>query len=693
VKRLLLRESQEQPLLLVFENLHWIDSETQALLDSLVESQGAARLHLLVNYRPEYEHRWGSKTNYGQIRLDTLPPGNTSELLDTLLGDDPALDPLKQLLIKRGNPFFLEESIRTLVETRMLVGARGAYRLTQPVAVLRIPATVQSILASRIDRLPAEEKQLLQMASVIGKHVAFGLLEAVSELPGETLRNTLAHLRAADFLYETKLFPEVEYSFKHALTHEVTYASLLQSRRRELHSCIVEAIERRYANRLTEHVEQLAHHASLGQVWQKAATYLRQAGLKAQGLSAHQAALTWLEKAINALGHLPESPERQEQEIDLRFELRGSLYPLGEFGTMLRYLREAELLATALNDTRRLGLVAIHTGEHFRQTGRFAAARTLAERALAIGDKLQDVPLRLYASEYLGLACHALGDYRRAAELLRAAVPQPRAEERTGALGLVGSWKARQPVVLAWLARCLADSGEFDEGIAAARRAVMLAEGVDNAYILTAACIGLGYICVVKGDLAVAIPTLERAYTVASEMYLRLLRPQATRILGCAHLLAGRVENGLALVREAAGEVESRQLRMQQVTVLNVLAEACLMGDCVEEAGAAAQEALDLARERGQRGEEVAALRVLGEIAARDNSTADAAARHYAGAAALAEALEMRPLVAHCHLGLGKLYRRTGKREQAQEQLTTATTMYREMGMTYWLEKAEKELG
>src|SRR5262249_50699451 len=151
-------------------------------------------------------------------------------------------------------------------------------------------------------------------------------------------------------------------------------------------------------------------------------------------------------------------------------------------------------------------------------------------------------------------------------------------------------------------ARCLAESGEFDEGIAVARRAVILAEGVDNAYGLTAACIGLGYICVVKGDLAVAIPTLERACTIARETHLRLLRPQATRILGCAYLLAGRVENGLALVREAAGEVESRQLRMQQVTVLNVLAEACLMGDCVDEASAAAREALDLARERGQRG-------------------------------------------------------------------------------------------
>jgi AAA ATPase domain/Adenylate and Guanylate cyclase catalytic domain len=169
VKRLLLRESQVQPLVLVIEDLHWIDNETQALLDNLVESLGSIRLLLLVNYRPEYEHRWGRKTYYTQLRLESLPPESTSELLHALLGDAPGLDPLKQMLRRRGNPFFLEEIVRTLVETKALDGERGAYRLVRPVQSLQIPATVQAILAARIDRLPVEEKQLLQTASVIGK--------------------------------------------------------------------------------------------------------------------------------------------------------------------------------------------------------------------------------------------------------------------------------------------------------------------------------------------------------------------------------------------------------------------------------------------------------------------------------------------------------------------------------------------
>src|SRR5262249_17419211 len=221
LKRVLLRESQEQPLLLAFEDLHWIDSETQAPLNSLVESQPTARLLLLVNYRPEYQHGWGSKTYYTQLRLDALPPASADELLRALLGDDPSLQPLMQLLIARteGNPFFLEESVRTLVETEVLVGAPGTYRLVQAIPTVQVPATVQAVLAARIDRLPTEEKRLLQTAAVIGTEVPLPLLQAIAEVPEAALHGGLAQLQAAEFLYETRLFPEREYTFKHALTH------------------------------------------------------------------------------------------------------------------------------------------------------------------------------------------------------------------------------------------------------------------------------------------------------------------------------------------------------------------------------------------------------------------------------------------------------------------------------------------
>ena len=284
LKRVLLRESQVQPLLLVFEDLHWIDSETQAVLDMLVESLPTARVLLLVNYRPEYQHGWGSKTYYTQLRLDPLPEASADSLLQALLGDDPGLVPLTQLLIARtqGNPFFLEESVRTLVETGVLVGERGAYRLAQPLDTLQVPATVQALLAARIDRLPPEDKRLLQTAAVIGTEVPWPLLQAIADTADEALYRSLAQLQAAEFLYETSLFPERAYTFKHALTHEVAYGSLLQERRRALHARIVEALEALAGDRLDDQVERLAQHALRGEVWEKALAYGRQAGDKAR---------------------------------------------------------------------------------------------------------------------------------------------------------------------------------------------------------------------------------------------------------------------------------------------------------------------------------------------------------------------------------------------------------------------------
>jgi len=359
LKRLFLRESQRQPLVLVFEDLHWIDSETQALLDSMVESLPTVRLLLLVNYRPEYQHTWGSKTYYTQLRLDPLPPVRAHEFLQALLGDDPSLAPLKQLLIVRteGNPFFLEESVRTLVETSVLVGKAGAYRLTQELLTIQVPATVQAMLAARIDRLPPEEKRLLQTAAVIGTEVPLPLFQAIAEVPEEDLHRGLAHLQAAEFLYETRLFPEPEYTFKHTLTHEVAYNSLLREWRRVLHGRIVEALEGLAGDRAAEQVERLAHHALHGEVWDKAVTYCQQAGVRAHHRAAFREAVAYGEQALGALAHLPEDDDSRRRALDLRVDFGQSLMLLGAHGRWLALLGEAEALARALEDQARLGRV------------------------------------------------------------------------------------------------------------------------------------------------------------------------------------------------------------------------------------------------------------------------------------------------------------------------------------------------
>jgi tetratricopeptide (TPR) repeat protein len=330
VKRLLLRESAVQPLMLIFEDLHWIDAETQAVLDNLVESLPTAALLLAVNYRPEYRHGWGSKTYYRQLRIDPLSPRGADELLQALLGEDRSVEPLKRMLIARteGNPLFLEESVRTLVETGVLAGEAGAYRLARSAESISVPPTVQAILAARIDRLRPELKRLLQAASVVGKDVSFSLLEAIGELPADELRQALSELQAAEFLYETRLFPELEYTFKHALTHEVAYGSILQDRRRALHGALLGAIERLDADRLIEHVEALAQHAVRGGLNDKAVGYLEAAGEKAFGRSATREAVAFFEAALEILAEMPETPDALSNRLDILIALGPALITL-----------------------------------------------------------------------------------------------------------------------------------------------------------------------------------------------------------------------------------------------------------------------------------------------------------------------------------------------------------------------------
>jgi predicted ATPase len=303
VKRLVLAASRRQPLLLVIEDLHWVDAATQAVLDTLVESLPAARVLLVVTYRPEYRHGWGSKTYYSQVRIDPLAPDGADTVLRRLLGSDPSLHPVVQRLHEQagGNPFFLEETVRALVETRALIGERGAYRLAHAPDTIRLPSTVEAVLAARIERLPADERELLRWAAVIGTTVPAELLRVAVAWPEATIQRALSRLTAAELLYETRVVPDATYTFKHALTHQAAYDSLPQEERRPVHARVVEAIERTYRDRLAEHVEELAHHALRGELRDKAVDYLRRAGQKAAARSALVEARSWFEQALDRL--------------------------------------------------------------------------------------------------------------------------------------------------------------------------------------------------------------------------------------------------------------------------------------------------------------------------------------------------------------------------------------------------------
>jgi class 3 adenylate cyclase/tetratricopeptide (TPR) repeat protein len=690
LKRLLLRESQMQPLLLVFEDLHWVDAETQALLDSLVDSLPTTRILLLVNYRPEYQHGWSNKTSYTQLRLDPLPPASAAELLHAVLGDDPSQEPLKQLLIARtaGNPFFLEESVQTLVETGVLVGVGGAYRLTQALPTIQVPATVQAVLAARIDRLPPEEKRLLQTAAVIGTEVSFPLLQAIAELPEEALHRGLAHLQAAEFLYETRLFPEHVYTFKHALTHEVAYGGLLHERRRALHARIVDAMEMLYTDRVAEQVERLAHHALQGEVWDKAVAYCRQAGVKAAARSASREAVACFEQALGALGHLPERRDTTEQAIDIRFDLRNALLLLAENARLFDYLSEAEALAQALDDPHRLAYVSAYLSTACFVMGDNDRALEYGERAAAIIATLGDFSLQIELHFRLGQIYHTIGAYRQALDVLRRNVETLTGDlrwERFGIAGLASVFSRT------WLGLCLAEVGEFGEGITLGEEGIQVAETAEQAFSLTSVYYSVGVLYLQQGAFQRALPVLERSLEICQGADIPLVFPLAASALGLTRLLAGLSGSPLPLIEQAVQAAAS--VRLGYSVCLARLSEAYLLARRPEDAHRLALHTLEFSRTHKERGQQAHALRLLGAIAAhRGPPEVIQAAAHYRQALALAEELGMRPLQAHCHLGLGKLYATIGRQDEARAELSTAIDLYKAMEMTFWLPQAEAAL-
>jgi len=676
VCHVLLREAQLQPLLIVVEDLHWIDGETQAILDTLVESLPTARILLLTNYRPEYSHTWGRKTYCSQLRLDPLSAAGAEELLDALLGVDAGLDALRRLLLERtdGNPFFLEESVRALLERGVLAGERGAYRLTRAIEAMHVPATVQSVLAARIDRLPPEQKRLLQAAAVIGKDVPLALLESLDVEPLEVLPRALSEMQEAEFLYKTRLFPEAEYTFKHALTHEVAYGSLLQERRRALHGGVLTAIERLHAGRLDEHLERLALHAVRSESWEKAVAYSAETADRARRRWALREALASLEQALAALRHLPQTRDNLQRIVDLHVNARTCLVLLGDASTMLEHLDKAGVAAEALGDDARRARVAGHRAHTLWFTGRPRQALNLAETERALAHQAADLEEETFANFNMGEAQYSLGEFEQAAELLGRALDFPVSQDRAAPLEVT----ARR-----WRAQALAELGRFDEAASLARDAIGIARARNHPYALANGITVWGFVCARRGTFQDAIPLLEEGLRFSRTLGFRSFVPTIGNLLAEALAQTGRSAEAQVLLEEVPG---SRQGTISRALALLLLGRPA-------DASALAVEALSDTRERGERGIEAWLEWLLGEIDARESpSNADAAAVRFREALALAEVLGMRPLVAHCHLGLGKLYRRTSKHEHAQEHLTAATTMYREMGMTYWLEQTEREM-
>jgi tetratricopeptide (TPR) repeat protein len=668
-----LRSSQQQPLCLAVENLHWMDPTSEAYLAALTEHLAGVPLLLLTTYRPGYHPRWMDKSYATQLTLPRLTQVESRTIVCAVLPPARQAEPVVQRIVTRaaGNPLFLEELAHAVQEQEGLA------------VDIQIPETIQAVLAARMDRLPAAAKHLLQTAAVIGTEVSVPLLAAIAALPAVALHGGLASLQQAELLYETRLFPERAYTFRHALTHEVAYGSLIQERRRVLHAQVVEALEPFDAERPGEQVAHLAHHALRGKVWDKALRYSRQVGARALAGSAYREAVESWEQALEALAHLPLDRPMIEQAIDLHSDLAEVLGPLEQYEQRLTHLRAAETLAEGLADQRRLGHVYRSIANTLRNMQDYEPALTYFQRALAVATALGDIALQGWANQNMGMTYFNLGDYRQAMDYLQQVLTALEGELCHQSFGVVSRPSIQTRV---WMVLSLSELGNFADGVAYGNEALQIAEAVNGLWEHQVVYTRMGHLHVRQGNLRQAIVLLERVAVWGQDATIPLFYRISATLLALAYALANRTTDAVTMLEQVMRNADSP---FNSVTC----GEAYLLTGDVEEAHRLAQRALANTRHRKMRGEEARALWLLGEIASRrDPPDVASATTYYQHALALAEDLGMRPLQAHCHLGLGTLYATTGQRQQARDALAAAIALYRTMEMIFWLPQAEATL-
>jgi tetratricopeptide (TPR) repeat protein len=676
------------PALVVFEDAHWIDPTSLDLLDRIVARAANLPVLLVATVRPELQPTWVGQPHVSMLPLSRLGRRDSAGIIAGVTKGKELPDTVVEQVLAHtdGVPLFIEELMSTLLESGLLREKADRYVLDGPLPPLAIPTTLQASLVARLDRL-GPVKDVAQIGAAIGREFSHELIAAASALAPTDLDEALERLTASGLISRRGTPPDATYSFKHALVQDAAYGMMLKSRRRPLHASIAEVLVERFATLAESQPEVVAHHCTEAGLASDAVGYWRRAGQLAHARWANREAVKFFEQALHVLEVLPESRETLEQAIDLRFAMKTSLVPLGEFERILDYLRQAEAPTRALGDRRRLGQLSVHMCHTLGLSGDLREAIAFGETAEAVAESLGDIPLQVTGSLYLGAACLWTGDYRRAEDLFLKVLRLVDGELSRERFGLTGIPAAIARAYLTWIC---ADQGKFEEGIVYAQEAIHLSEALDDPYNLTTVLWYLAYLQACRGELDHAVGLLERALAVAREWNQTYVSVLLTGSLGHVYALLGQTAEGIPLLERGLSALEAMGHRVGQPNFLVFLGEACLLADRLADAFEFLRRARTLAREGSQRGYEARALRLLGDVAARRESSKEAEG-HFRDALALAEELGMRPLIAHCHHGLGKLYRRTGTREQAQEHVATATTMYRDMGMTYWLEQAEAE--
>lgn len=598
VKRVLLRESLNHPLMLVFEDLHWIDDETRAFLNLLADSIANAPLLLLVNYRPEYRHEWSNKSHYNQIRLEPLRAENAERMLDMLLGDEKEFAPLRRLIIDKteGNPFFIEEIVQALLEQGMLqrstTGAAGSLTLTDSPERLKLPATVQAVLASRIDRLEPRAKELLQSLAVIGRQFSVPLIRRLLDCPETELDGMIATLQSSEFIYERPAFPEVEYVFKHALTQEVAYNSLLLERRKALHERIAQALEAMFADAIDDHLADLSYHYSRSDNDARAIDYLIRAANQAQQRSAYSQAAEYLQQALMRLNDQPAGPERYHREFAIHAGLADSAIVMSGYAApeYEHHLNRRHELAQRLGDTTQIfySLVGMSVLSAFRLE--LAKAQDIGWKLLGIADHEHDPDMQLQAHGSLANILWLMGDIigsrhhsDKGLKLIGHEQHLPYGNEH---------WRA---ACLFYACTCTAALGFPDNGLRQALEFLAWARERRHVLTLAFALNGVATILAWRGEAAEALKHAEALLVLSAEHGFSNWHSFGQIIHGQALAFLGKADEGIAEIKAALNSLEATGAVIPG-WARSSLAAACLVAGQPAEGLKVAVEGLEVGR-------------------------------------------------------------------------------------------------
>jgi class 3 adenylate cyclase/predicted ATPase len=672
IKRILLRESLNQPLMVIFEDLHWIDEETQAFLNLLADSIGTAKILLLVNYRPEYSHQWNSRTHYTQLRLDPLGKESADEMLTAMLGDGAEIAQLKRVIIEKteGNPFFMEETVQVLLDGGALV-RNGVTHLTRPISELRIPPTVQGILAARIDRLSRDAKDLLQTLSVIGREFPLSLIRSVLPKTEEELNRMLNDLQLGEFIYEQPAVGDTEYIFKHALTQEVSYGSVLMERRRDLHERIGAALEKLYANSIDDHLEELANHYGRTDNVPKALEFHERAGRRAVQRSAYTDAMKHLTTAIELLARLPHSPERDRQELGLQTLLGPVLMMTKGWAapeTEQVYLRAQALAETGGTSAQRFSLLSGLFGSAY-VGGRFA-------KALEWADEIRTFTRRHLEPEFL-LELHHF-DWSFAFS-----TGEPLQAQRHVEAGLlfyeanpdavpVTPYSAHHPAVCAhvWGAIIFWLCGYPESAQRHADKGVLLAREVGHSPSIIFALFHKAGVHQIAGEVELALETAETVLALAEQDGVPLFEAWTRVVRGWSLAQLGQAEHGVVQIREGLALASATGAEMWRTYNLAQLAEACGKVNRIDEGLDALTEALDAIETHGERWWEAEIHRLRGELLLKQNPTfLREVVEEYERAIEIARRQGAKSLELRATVSLARLLDKQGRRDEARAML------------------------